>query len=69
MPAYANADGKVVLFFQPATKFQSRYNTIGFNDAAQLDDGSDVANVVCSNGMAGRRADQVSTLIQRAMKK
>lgn len=40
MSAYANADGKVVLFFQPATKFQSRYNTIGLNDAAQLDDGA-----------------------------
>ncbi|MDF2491450.1 MAG: hypothetical protein K0R60_252 [Microbacterium sp.] len=38
MPAYAK-DGKVVCFFQGAAKFKSRYSTLGFNDAAQLDDG------------------------------
>ena len=39
MPAYANADGKVVVFFQDAGKFKSRYSTLGFNDDAALDDG------------------------------
>ena len=39
MPAYANADGKVVLFFQDAGKFSYRYSTLGFQDAANLDDG------------------------------
>ena len=39
MPAYANDNGKVVLFFQPATKFKARYSTLGFNDTATLDDG------------------------------
>jgi uncharacterized protein YdhG (YjbR/CyaY superfamily) len=39
MPAYANTDGKVVCFFQGAAKFQARYATFGFNDAATLDDG------------------------------
>jgi uncharacterized protein YdhG (YjbR/CyaY superfamily) len=39
MPAYANAAGKVVCFFQPAEKFGTRYATLGFQDAAQLDDG------------------------------
>ena len=38
MPAYANADGKVVGFFQGAAKFGARYATMGFNDAATLDD-------------------------------
>ena len=38
MPAYANADGKVVCFFQGAAKFGARYATMGFNDAATLDD-------------------------------
>lgn len=38
MPAYANSQGKTVLFFQPATKFKARYSTLGFNDAAQLDE-------------------------------
>jgi uncharacterized protein YdhG (YjbR/CyaY superfamily) len=39
MPAYANADGKIVLFFQDAGKFNYRYSTLGFQDAANLDDG------------------------------
>ena len=39
MPAYADADGKVVVFFQNAGKFNYRYSTIGFQDAANLDDG------------------------------
>lgn len=39
MPAYAGADGKVVVFFKDAAKFKSRYATVGFEDAAQLDDG------------------------------
>ena len=39
MPAYANADGKVVLFFQDSGKFKYRYSTLGFQDAADLDDG------------------------------
>ena len=39
MPAYANADGKVVLFFQNAGKFSYRYSTLGFQDEANLDDG------------------------------
>ena len=39
MPAYANADGKVVVFFQDAGKFDYRYATLGFQDQANLDDG------------------------------
>jgi uncharacterized protein YdhG (YjbR/CyaY superfamily) len=39
MPAYANADGKVVVFFQDSGKFNYRYSTLGFQDAANLDDG------------------------------
>jgi uncharacterized protein YdhG (YjbR/CyaY superfamily) len=38
-PSYADADGKVVMFFQPGSKFGGRYSTLGFQDAAQLDDG------------------------------
>jgi uncharacterized protein YdhG (YjbR/CyaY superfamily) len=39
MPAYANREGKVVCFFQAATKFKTRYATFSFTDAANLDDG------------------------------
>ena len=39
MPSYANADGKVVVFFQDSGKFGYRYSTLGFQDTAALDDG------------------------------
>jgi uncharacterized protein YdhG (YjbR/CyaY superfamily) len=39
MPAYANADDKVVVFFKDAGKFKDRYATLGFEQAAKLDDG------------------------------
>lgn len=40
MPAYADADGNVVLFFQDSGKFKYRYSTLGFQEAAHLDDGA-----------------------------
>jgi hypothetical protein len=40
MPAYANKDGKVICFFQAADKFKSRYATFGFDEAANLDEGT-----------------------------
>ena len=39
MPAYAK-DGKIVCFLQPAQKFKTRYATLGFNDVANLDEGT-----------------------------
>jgi hypothetical protein len=39
MPAYAK-DGKVVCFFRSAHKFKERYAMLGFNDGANLDEGS-----------------------------
>jgi len=40
MPAYATADGKVVCFFQNASKFKYRYSTLGFQEDANLDEGN-----------------------------
>ena len=39
MPGFANAEGKIVVFIQPAMKFKTRYATIGFEGTADLDDG------------------------------
>jgi uncharacterized protein YdhG (YjbR/CyaY superfamily) len=39
MPAYANAEGKVVIYFRDAGKFKERYSNLGFQDTASLDDG------------------------------
>ena len=38
-PAYATDEGKIVVFFKAASKFTTRYATLGFEEAAQLDDG------------------------------
>ena len=40
MPAYANKDGKVIVFFRDAAKFKERYAMLGFQDNAALDNGS-----------------------------
>jgi hypothetical protein len=40
MPAYADKDGKAVVYFKDAGKFKSRYSELGFNDRANLDDGA-----------------------------
>jgi uncharacterized protein YdhG (YjbR/CyaY superfamily) len=40
MPSYANKDGKVVMFFRDAAKFKERYAMLGFQDSANIDDGS-----------------------------
>jgi uncharacterized protein YdhG (YjbR/CyaY superfamily) len=40
MPAYANKDGKVVVYFRDAGKFKERYSMLGFNEHANLDQGS-----------------------------
>ena len=39
-PAYADDDGKIVVFFKAASKYTTRYATLGFEEAAQLDDGN-----------------------------
>jgi uncharacterized protein YdhG (YjbR/CyaY superfamily) len=40
MPAYANKEGKVICFYQAASKFNVRYATFGFQHDANLDDGN-----------------------------
>ena len=40
MPAYADKEGKAVVYFKDSGKFNSRYSELGFNDRANLDDGA-----------------------------
>jgi uncharacterized protein YdhG (YjbR/CyaY superfamily) len=54
MPAYTNADGKVVVFFQDAGKFGYRYSTLGFQEAANLDDGGRHLLTVAATAAAPR---------------
>jgi uncharacterized protein YdhG (YjbR/CyaY superfamily) len=67
MPAYANADGKIVLFFQDAGKFNYRYATLGFQDPAQLDDGDIWPTSYALQQWSPTVEKKVAELVQRAV--
>jgi len=66
MPAYANADGKVVCFFRDAKKFGDRYATFGFNDAAQLDDGAMWPTSFALLKLTAADEKKIAALVKRA---
>ena len=68
MQAYCNAAGKTVLFFQDAGKFKSRYSTLGFQDAANLDDDLMWATSYAVIGWNDQIEAQITALVRRAIK-
>ncbi len=66
MPAYANADGKVVCFFQAASKFGARYATFGFNDAARLDDGAMWPTAFALRSLDAAEEKKIAALVKQA---
>jgi len=66
MPAYAK-NGKIVCFFQPAQKFRARYATLGFNDPAQLDDGTMWPTAFAVTDISDADAKTIESLITRAV--
>jgi uncharacterized protein YdhG (YjbR/CyaY superfamily) len=66
MPAYAK-DGKVVCFFQSAHKFKSRYATLGFNDAANLDEGSMWPTSFALTELTASEEARISALVKKAV--
>jgi uncharacterized protein YdhG (YjbR/CyaY superfamily) len=67
MPAYADADGKVVVFFQDSGKFKYRYSTLGFQDAANLDDGDLWPVAYALMGWSPKVEKQVVALLKAAV--
>jgi uncharacterized protein YdhG (YjbR/CyaY superfamily) len=67
MPAYANADDKVVVFFQDSGKFKYRYSTLGFQDAAHLDDGDMWASSFALLKWSPKVEKQVVALVKAAV--
>ena len=67
MPAYANADGKVVCFFRSADKFNSRYATLGFSDQANLDDGAMWATDFALTKLTGTEEKRIAALVKTAV--
>lgn len=66
MPAYC-VDGQVVLFFQDGDKFKTRYSTIGFQQAAKLDDGSLWATSFALTEVDAVVAKEITALIKKAL--
>ena len=66
MPAYAK-DGKIVCFFQPAQKFKSRYATLGFNDAANLDEGDIWPVYFALKELTADTAASIGALVEKAV--
>ena len=66
MPAYAK-DGKVLCFFQPAQKFKTRYATLGFNDTANLDEGTMWPNAFALTELTADDEARIADLVKRSV--
>ena len=68
MPAYANDDGKVVCFFKSAAKFKSRYATLGFEEAANIDDGVMWPTSFAVTELTPKEEAKISALVKKAVR-
>lgn len=66
MPGFANGEGKIVVFVQPASKFKARYATIGFEDRAALDDGDMWPTAFGVARWSPQVAERLTELVRRA---
>ncbi len=67
MPAYANKDGKIICFFRDARKFDDRYATFGFNDAAMLDDGAMWPTSYALKSLGDAEEKKIRALVKKAV--
>lgn len=68
MPAYANQEGKVICFFQAASKFDVRYATFGFQPDANLDDGNMWAASFALIRLTVTEEEQIRALVKKAVR-
>jgi uncharacterized protein YdhG (YjbR/CyaY superfamily) len=67
MPAYANKDGKIVCFFQSAQKFNARYATFGFNDSANIDEGTMWPTSFALKKLTAADEAKIAALVKKAV--
>jgi uncharacterized protein YdhG (YjbR/CyaY superfamily) len=67
MPAYANQEGKVVCFFQSAAKYNARYSTFGFQDAANLDEGAMWPTTFALKELTADDEARIAALVKKAV--
>lgn len=68
MPAYANPDGKVVCFFQAASKFKTRYASFAFMDTANLDEGAMWPTGFGLKAMTAAEETKIGALVKKAIR-
>jgi uncharacterized protein YdhG (YjbR/CyaY superfamily) len=68
MPAYADADGKVICFFQAASKFGVRYATFGFQPDAKLDEGNMWAASFALTKLTSAEEAKLIALVKKAVR-
>jgi uncharacterized protein YdhG (YjbR/CyaY superfamily) len=66
MPAYAR-DGQIVCFFQSAQKFNTRYAMLGFNDTANLDDGTMWPTAYALTELNAADEERIAALVRQAV--
>jgi uncharacterized protein YdhG (YjbR/CyaY superfamily) len=66
MPAYAK-EGKVVCFFRDRQKFKERYATFGFNDAANLDEGTMWPTAFALKELSAADEAKIAALVKKAV--
>jgi uncharacterized protein YdhG (YjbR/CyaY superfamily) len=66
MPAYAR-DGKVVCYFTPASKFNERYSTLGFNATANLDEGAMWPTSFALLELTDAEEEKIAALVKKAV--
>jgi uncharacterized protein YdhG (YjbR/CyaY superfamily) len=67
MPGYAK-DGKVLVFYQPGAKFDTRYGTVGFQDNAAIDDGSMFPVAFGFTDLSAADEKKLAALVKKAAK-
>ncbi len=65
-PAYADENGKIVVFFKAASKYTTRYATLGFEEAAQLDDGDLWVTSFALKALTPKTEKTIADYIRRA---
>jgi uncharacterized protein YdhG (YjbR/CyaY superfamily) len=68
MPAYARNDGKLICFFKSADKFKSRYATFGFEETANLDEGSMWVTSYALSKLTPADEKKLATLVKKAVR-
>jgi len=67
MPAYANRDGKVICYFQVASRFKERYATFGFQHEARLDDGNMWPTSFALVELTDKEEARIAALVKKAV--